>query len=153
MANVQKLESAGARIALATDTSSADMFETMRCAISVARVQGGGYAVSARSAIRWAFQNAAAALRSTDQIGSIEVGKKADLTFLDRNAPNLAPLIEGVGMLVWSANSGNVTDVMVGGRFVLKDRLPTLFDGDEVIAQAQSTAERLWARARNGVRQ
>ena len=54
MAPIKALEEAGARITRATDTKSHDLFETMRAALAINRVQGGGRTIYARAALRWA---------------------------------------------------------------------------------------------------
>ena len=79
-----------------------------------------------------------------DAIGSIAIGKKADLVLLDGRAPNLAPVIDGAGIVVHSATGANVDTVVIDGTVVLEGGRPLLFDGDAVIADAQRVASRLW---------
>ena len=138
---------AGARLALCTDTFSGDMFEAMRWAVSMQRVRGDGEGLSAREGLRWATHNGAAALGLADRIGSIEIGKCADVILLDRTEPTLAPIVDGFGALVWSGNGSNVHTAIVDGRVVLEDRRLTQVDGDAIVREAQAVAERLWADA------
>lgn len=147
------LEDAGARIIVATDSCSGDMFEAMRTAASVARVRaagygvsGDGYRVTGKTVLRWTQTNGAAALGMGSEIGAIEAGRKADLIVLEAGDPGLVPIIDGVSAAVWSSSARNVQHVMVDGQFVLKDKKPTLFDGEEVIRDAQVVAEGLWRR-------
>jgi len=144
IAPILALRDAGATITLCTDTKSADMFETMRTALHVARIRGAGYAIGAPEMLRWATVNGAVALGMTDAIGSITVGKKADLVLLDGRAPNLAPVIDGAGIVVHSATGANVDTVVIDGTVVLEGGRPLLFDGDAVGADAQRVASRLW---------
>jgi 5-methylthioadenosine/S-adenosylhomocysteine deaminase len=80
-------------------------------------------------------------------VGSLEIGKKADIVLLDIRSPTLAPMIDGYGVLVHSASGHDVETVIVDGRVVVKDRRLTLADGDAIVAEAQAVANMLWARA------
>lgn len=139
-------EAAGAGITLATDTKSGDMFEAMRMALAATRIRGGGFVKSAVDVLGWATRGGARALGLADEIGQIAVGRKADLLLLDARAPNLAPLIDGPGLLVHSASGSVVDTVVVDGRVLLDGGRPTLFDGDEVVATAEAVARSLWRR-------
>jgi 5-methylthioadenosine/S-adenosylhomocysteine deaminase len=147
MAPICALEAAGAVITLATDTKSGDLFECMRWAIAVARLRGAGYALTARAALRWATANGALALGLAGQVGALAPGMKADLVVLDARAPNLRPIVDGVGVIVHSGVGANVEAVLVDGHVVLEGGRPTRFDGDEVVASAQAVATRLWQRS------
>lgn len=144
IAPICDLEAAGARITLCTDTRSADLFEAMRLAVGSARIRRRGFEPKASRALRWATVSPAAALGLEDRVGSLEVGKKADLILLDRRAPNLVPMIDGCGIIVYSGHATNVRTVIVDGRILLRDGRPTLFDGNDVVHQAQAVAARLW---------
>lgn len=139
-------EAAGAGITLATDSKSGDMFEAMRMALAATRIRGGGFVKSAADVLGWATRGGAQALDLGDEIGRIAVGRKADLLLLDARAPNLAPLVDGPGLLVHSASGSVVDTVVVDGRVLLEGGRPTLFDGDEVIATAEAVARSLWRR-------
>jgi 5-methylthioadenosine/S-adenosylhomocysteine deaminase len=82
-----------------------------------------------------------------DQVGSLEVGKKADIVLLDSRAPTMAPMIDGYGVLVHSASGHDVDTVIVDGRVVLAGGRLTLADGDAIVASAQKVASALWSRA------
>lgn len=152
VAPVLGLEAAGARIALCTDTMSGDLFEAMRTAIAAARVHGGedgsirSTDLDARKVLGWATRVGAAALGLADEIGSIEAGKKADLVLLDAGAPNLAPVIDGYGIVVHSGSGHDVDTVIVDGRVLLREGRPVGFDGDRIVADAQAVADRQWRR-------
>jgi cytosine/adenosine deaminase-related metal-dependent hydrolase len=57
-----------------------------------------------------------------DRIGSLEVGKKADLVRIDLSAPRMQPIYDIYATLVFSAMPVDVRDVMVGGRWIMRDR-------------------------------
>lgn len=147
IAPIRALEAAGALITLGTDTKSGDLFEGMRMAIAAARLRGAGYEVNARTALRWATVNGAAALGLAGEVGALAPGMKADLLLLDAWAPNLRPIVDGIGVIVHSGVGANVETVFVDGRVVLEGGRPTRFDGEEVVAAAQEVATRLWRKS------
>ncbi len=146
VAPITALAAAGAGISLATDSKSGDMFEAMRMAVAATRIRGEGFTTTARDVLRWATRGGATALGISDEIGVIAPGRRADLVLLDARMPDLAPLIDGPGLLVHSAHGGSVDAVIVDGRVVLENGRPTLVDGDEVIETAEVVARGLWQR-------
>jgi 5-methylthioadenosine/S-adenosylhomocysteine deaminase len=150
IAPIVDLAEAGARITLCTDSKSADMFETMRTAIRVARIRADGeFKLDASTVFAWATSSGAEALGHAAQLGRIAPGYLADLVLLDARAPNLRPVVDGVGILVHSGNGANVKTVICDGKVVVDDGVPTCFDLDEVITAAQAVSDRLWKKARN----
>jgi len=147
-APILSLQEAGAQITLCTDTKSADMFEAMRMAIASARWRADmAFVLDAKTVFGWGTVDAARALKGHKGTGTLAVGSAADLILLDPAAPNLRPVIDGYGIVVHSGSASNVTDVMVGGEWLVKDRKPTRVDIEEVIQSAQTVAENLWRRA------
>jgi 5-methylthioadenosine/S-adenosylhomocysteine deaminase len=144
IAPIRDLEAAGSRIVLCTDTRSSDLFEAMRLAIGSARVRRREFEPKAPRVIRWATTEAAAALGMADRIGSIEAGKKADMILLDRREPNLTPMVDGYGIVVYSGHALNVSTVVVDGRILIRDGRPVAFDGDGIVRDARVVATRLW---------
>jgi 5-methylthioadenosine/S-adenosylhomocysteine deaminase len=144
MAPIKALEDAGALITLATDTKSHDLFQSMRMAIAIARIRGAGYEINARTALRWAVTNGAAALGLGGDVGALATGMKADVLLLDALAPSLRPIVDGFGIIVHSAVGANVQTAVIDGRVALEDGQPARFDAGEVITAAQDVANRLW---------
>jgi 5-methylthioadenosine/S-adenosylhomocysteine deaminase len=147
IAPIMELMEAGARIALCTDTFSGDLIEAMRWAISMQRINRQGNVLDPRTVLDWGTRQSAEALGLGNQVGSLEIGKKADMILLDIRSPTLAPMIDGYGVLVHSASGHDVDAVIVDGRVVVKDSRLTLADGDAIVAEAQAVANTLWARA------
>ena len=58
----------------------------------------------------------------------------------------MAPIIDGYGILAYSANGSNVDTVIVDGKVRLAGKQPVGFDGQAVVREAQAVAERLWLR-------
>jgi 5-methylthioadenosine/S-adenosylhomocysteine deaminase len=147
IAPIMELREAGARIALCTDTFSGDLIEAMRWAISMQRINRQGNVLDARTVLDWGTREGAAAIGMDDRVGSLEVGKRADIVLLDNRSPSLAPLVDGYGVLVHSASGHDVDTVIVDGRVVLSGGRLTLADGDAIVARAQQVASALWQRA------
>ena len=72
--------------------------------------------------IDMATMGAAKALQMEDKIGSLEVGKLADIIVVDTKAPNMIPVYNPYSALVYSANSANVRHSIVDGKVLMKDR-------------------------------
>ncbi|WP_419829907.1 amidohydrolase family protein [Methylobacterium sp.] len=148
IAPVLDLAEAGIGITLCTDTFSGDLFEAMRWAVAMQRIRSAdGFVLDARTALRWATQAGAERLGLGDAVGALTTGRRADILIMDMETPGLAPVIDGYGILVWSANGANVRSVIVDGRLVIEDGRLTTADGPALVREAQAVAERLWAAA------
>lgn len=145
---IKAILESGINIALATDNMTEDMFQSMKLALIIHR---GAYGYSATPSPRKVFNcatvNAAKALNRSD-LGRIEVGAKADLAVFDMNSPVLVPRTSFVSNLVHYGHPGVVTDVMIDGRFVMRDREVLTMDEQSVVEAAQSTTEAMWERFR-----
>lgn len=149
LAPTPRLKAAGLNITLATDTQHADMVELMRWALATARVQTGGVDADwqPQHVFAMATINAARAVGLADDLGSLKVGKKADLVVFDFRRPHLVPAINPLGNLVHTALGRDVEMVFVDGRCVVSDGRPTRVDMDAVLADARSAAAQLWRKA------
>ena len=149
MAPTPKLRAAGANLALGTDNMHADMVEVMRWALAVARIQEGkvddGW--QPRHVLRMATIDGARAMGLDADIGSLEVGKKADLVAFDFRRPHLLPAVNPAGTLVHTGQGRDVEHVFVDGRQVVAEGRPTQADLDDILRRAQAAADALWARA------
>jgi 5-methylthioadenosine/S-adenosylhomocysteine deaminase len=120
----------GIGVGLGTDGCSSsndlDMFAAMRLTANLARlVREDPAAISAREVVALATLEGARALGLEGRIGTIEVGKEADLVVLDLQAPHLLPVHDPYTLVVFSAGRGDVRDVLVAGSVVVRDREPT----------------------------
>lgn len=150
MAPTLKLREAGANLCLSTDNMHADMVELMRWALTVGRLQVEKIDDDwqPEDMLEMATIHGARAMGMADQIGSLEVGKKADIVLIDANRPHFAPMIDPLGNLVHVGQGRDVRHVFVDGEQVVKDGKATKVDATAVMADAQAAAEALWARAR-----
>lgn len=106
----------------------------------------------ARAALRMATIEGARALGMEREIGSLEVGKRADIICLDPSRSALVPLHRHhrdniYSMIVYSASGSDVCDVLVGGEWLLKDRKTTRVDRSLIHAQATASARNLMKAA------
>lgn len=132
----------GIRVGLGTDGCSSsndlDMFAVMRLAANLARlVREDPATLSARDVVRAATIEGATALGLDDRIGTVEVGKEADLIALDLRAPHLVPVHDPYTSVVFSAGRSDVRHVLVAGEPVVIDRRSTRVDEDAVMAEAE----------------
>jgi 5-methylthioadenosine/S-adenosylhomocysteine deaminase len=85
--------------------------------------------------LEMATRNGAKAALMDDRIGSIEVGKEADIVLFDTNRPEWQPLINPVSNLVYSATGDSVRDVFVAGEHVVADGRLTRIDEEKLYAE------------------
>ncbi len=144
------LREAGMRLALATDNMHADMVELMRWALATGRLQEGRVteAWQPSTVFEAATMGGARALGLEAEIGSIEVGKRADLVVFDFRRPHLRPLTNVLGNLVHTGQGRDVETVLVGGEIVIEDGQPTRVDLIEALEEAETAAAAIWERAR-----
>ncbi|MEI6795330.1 MAG: amidohydrolase family protein [Methanomassiliicoccales archaeon] len=145
VAPIPEMLANGVNVSIGTDGSttnnSLDMFGEMKMlALLQKSSRWDASVVNAQQALDFATLGGAQALGMRGELGSIEVGKKADLVLLDGRSPNLRPLFTNnvVSNIVYSANAGNVKSVMVDGRFLMRDR--SIFTLDEAAILAESEA-------------
>jgi cytosine/adenosine deaminase-related metal-dependent hydrolase len=91
--------------------------------------------------------NGARALGLEQEIGSLEVGKKADLVVIDFNRLHTTPSPNPISTLVYAATGGEVDTVVVDGQIVVEQGQLLTMDEDEVMEQAQQHAQALYKRA------
>ena len=99
--------------------------------------------VSAKEGFRIATINGARALGLEKEIGSIEVGKKADLAILDLNTPSLTPRNNLIAGLSYSANGSEVDTVIINGKITMEHRRILTMDEQLVYRKIQQIIERM----------
>lgn len=138
----------GVNVCLGTDGAASnndlDLLGEMQSAALLAKgYSGDASACNARQAIQMATINGARALGMSDRIGSIEVGKLADLVAIDLNALNTQPVYDPVAQIVYAANSRQVSHVWIDGVLQLKEFELCRLDSDEILAAARSWASKI----------
>ncbi|XOV89527.1 MAG: TRZ/ATZ family hydrolase [Pseudomonadota bacterium] len=122
---VRDLLAAGVNVCLGTDGAASnnnlDMLEEMRSAALLAKgMTGDATAVSAHEALEMATINGALMLGREHDLGSIEVGKLADLTAVDVSDFAFQPMHHPISQLVYSASGHQVSDVWINGKQLLR---------------------------------
>jgi 5-methylthioadenosine/S-adenosylhomocysteine deaminase len=97
-------------------------FSEMRLAALLQKPLHGAEAMPAKVALRLATMGSAAALGLDREVGSLEVGKRADIVVIGRERPALRPRVDPITTIVFAAEAGDVTHVFVDGRQVVRDR-------------------------------
>ena len=152
-APVMAMHEAGLAVGLGTDGPSSnndlDMFEEMRLASFVAKtISGDPTALPARQAFAMATRIGAKAIHLDHLIGSIEAGKRADLVRVEldtlHNLPRFERDPESVySRLVYAAKPTDVRDVMVNGRWLMRDRKLLTVEVEPLLVAAQDYARRI----------
>ncbi len=91
--------------------------------------------------IDMATMGAARALHMEDKIGSLEVGKLADIIVIDTKAPNMVPIYNPYSALVYSAYATNVRHAIVDGKILMRDRIVLTVDEDKIREEAIKFSE------------
>jgi cytosine/adenosine deaminase-related metal-dependent hydrolase len=145
----------GINVALGADgapgNNRLDGWEEVRLAGLLSKVQAGVAAVPARAILEMATRGGARALGLETEIGSVEVGKQADLTVIDLRGAHAAGFDdEGpedvYTRLVYGARASDVRTVLVGGAVVVRDGRLLSLDLDEILHTAREQRARLLAR-------
>jgi 5-methylthioadenosine/S-adenosylhomocysteine deaminase len=152
IAPVVEMLQAGVTVALGTDgaasNNSQDMFEVIKTAALLQRVRlQDAHAILPAQALRMATINGARALGLDRLVGSVEVGKRADLIMLDLlAAPHNVAVHDVLSHLVHCAKATDVELAMVDGTILMEHRTVSGVDETGLLAQSQAAAERLVAR-------
>ncbi|HKY92705.1 MAG TPA: TRZ/ATZ family hydrolase [Nevskiaceae bacterium] len=138
---VAKLLAAGVNVGIGTDGAASnndlDLLGELRTAALLAKgVSGDPRALPAARALSMATLGGARALGLENEIGTLAAGKSADFIAVDLSSVHLVPAYNLLSHLVYAAGRGDVSDVFVGGRALMRDRRLLTVGEDEVIAKA-----------------
>ena len=138
----------GVDIAFATDGYDAEILQAARIGAGFFKDLGEDTGVmSALQALECITCRAAEAIGLDGAIGSLEIGKKADLLQFDTSGSQWRPLLAPVAQLIWSADSRSIRNVWIDGRQVLDNGRSTQLDEGKLLSDVQLAAESIIARA------
>jgi len=147
---ITALRQAGCTIALGTDNNDNDMLHVMKTAISMERIQRQdeipGTLPQPEDMLRDAAHGGAQAVNQASSIGSLEVGKKADLIVLDMMKPHLIPSGRVLSVWIHNGQPSDIETVMVDGKFIMRDHRILTVDEEAIMEEAYRVNERVWGR-------
>ena len=151
IAPIAKLLEEGVSVSLGADGAACnnrlDMFTEMRTAALLQKVLHGPEVLPASRVLRMATIDGAKALGLDADIGSLEVGKRADVSVIRLDRLHSTPVSDVVSALVYSAEADDVESVIIDGEVVMKERSLMTLDESEIISTAVSEAQALMLRA------
>src|SRR5262245_27705040 len=147
---IAKLREAGASIANGTDNNTNDLFEVMRIALLTERISRNdpfpGVGPQPEDMLEDATRGGSRAVRQETTIGSLEVGKKADLLVVDTVRAHLVPAGRFVSAWIHNGQPADIESVMIDGQFVMRNRKIVTVDEDSIVADADRVGKRIWGR-------
>jgi 5-methylthioadenosine/S-adenosylhomocysteine deaminase len=143
VAPVPEMRTAGVAVGLGTDgpagsNNDLDLMEEIDLAAKLAKVtKMDPRALTAKAVVEMATIEGAKALHMEKEIGSLEVGKKADLILISLNEPNAVPMYDVYSQVAYSLKASDIETVIVGGRVVMRDRELLTVNEQEAITKAR----------------
>lgn len=141
----QKLKDAGVQISMGTDgaqsNNTLDLLQDLKLGVLIQKqAMNDPKVFDVREAVRLVTVEGAKALGLEDVVGSLEVGKQADLIAIDTSSAHFSPLdqssIKAVyTALVYCATGRDVTDTMVSGKWLMRERIVTSLDPKRIMAE------------------
>ncbi|MFT3838546.1 MAG: 5'-deoxyadenosine deaminase [Myxococcaceae bacterium] len=149
-AKVPELLKEGVNVALGADgapcNNNLDLWVEMRLAALMHLPRTGPTSIGAMQVLEMATLRGAKALGLEDEIGSIEPGKRADLTLVDLSSAHSSPGDDVVSRLVYSGQSRDVTHTLVDGRVLYDERKLVTLNERQVVQRAEQHASRIAAQ-------
>jgi 5-methylthioadenosine/S-adenosylhomocysteine deaminase len=152
VAPITAMRSALLDVGLGTDGAASnndvDMFGEMDMAAKLQKVNTlDPTALPAADVLQMATMGGARCLAAEQMIGSLAVGKKADIIVLDLDQPHLTPMYNVPSHLVYAARGGDVVHSVIDGRIVMENRRLLSMDEAKVLAHCRELAHKLAGRA------
>jgi 5-methylthioadenosine/S-adenosylhomocysteine deaminase len=150
IAPVADMRARGITVSLGADGAACnnglDMFDEMRLAATLQAVRGRPGALVARDVLWMATRAGARTLGQERELGSLEVGKRADIIVVDRDRPHVTPGHDPYSTLVYAARGSDVRTTVVDGELLFDDGAHARLDAAEVVAESREAAFELARR-------
>src|SRR5205823_6682514 len=147
---IARLRDAGCPIANGTDNNTNDVFGVMKIALLTERISRNdpipGTRPQPEDMLQDATQGGARAVRQEKLLGSLEVGRKADLIVLDTRRAHLVPAGRIVSAWIHNGQGSDIESVMVDGHFVMRTRKVLTMDEERIVAEADRVGRRIWTQ-------
>ena len=143
IAPIPKILSCGITVGLGTDgcasNNNLDLFQEMDTAAKLHKINSLDPTVmSSPTVLKTATIGGARAVGLDDKIGSIEVGKQADIIIIDTEKPHLVPMYDPISHIIYTVNGSDVRDVIIAGKVILKDRKLLTLDMEDLLERVVS---------------
>jgi cytosine/adenosine deaminase-related metal-dependent hydrolase len=150
---IPALRAAGCTLAYGTDNNSNDIFEVMRVALLTERVRRGddpvpGIRPQPEDVFEDCTKGGALGIFQDKELGSLDIGKIADLIVLDTQRAHLVPCGRILSAWIHSGQPSDIESVMVDGAFVMRGRKVLTMDESALLAEADKVGKRVWAKIR-----
>ena len=149
---IHKLRAAGCPIALGTDNNTNDVFEVMRIALITERIDRDdpfpGVRPQPEDMLEDAALGGAQAVRQSKVLGTLEVGKKADLLVVDTLRAHLGPAGRFLSAWIHNGQGADIESSMIDGQFVMRDRKVLTVDEAAIVAEADKIGRRIWSQVK-----
>ena len=128
-------------------TTSLDMFLEMKtCGYLQKLKYMDSSIISSYDILKMATIEGAKVLCQEDEIGSIKVGKKADLILIDIQKPHLVPALDIHSLLVYGVCGSDVDTVMINGKIVMQNRVMIAIDEQEIMYKCEKSAKKFYSK-------
>jgi cytosine/adenosine deaminase-related metal-dependent hydrolase len=150
VAPITELRAAGVTVSLGADGAACnnrlDMFDEMRLAAMLQAMRRGPGALPAREVLWMATRAGARTLGLEAELGSIELGKRADLILVDHARPHLVPGSDPYSTIVYAARGSDVNTTVVDGEILFSAGELVRLDREQIVADARAAAHELAQR-------
>jgi 5-methylthioadenosine/S-adenosylhomocysteine deaminase len=152
VARIPEMLQRGIPVALGTDgpgsNNSQDMLETLKTTALLHKVHTLNAMILLPEDVLWLVcRGGAKSFGLADQIGSLEIGKKADVVLVDLNSPFAMPVHKVPSALVYNLNAQQVDTVIVNGEILMRDKKILFVDEVSLLEEARQACQRLFKRA------
>jgi 5-methylthioadenosine/S-adenosylhomocysteine deaminase len=121
----------------AASNNTLDLFSDMRATALMNKVNNfNPTAISAREVVKMATIDGAKVIGMEKEIGSLEVGKKADMITINLDKPHLTPIYDPYSHLVYCVNADDVENVIVNGKVIMRNKEVKMLDEEKILKQA-----------------
>ncbi len=139
--NFEKMNESNLTISLGTDGAASnntlDLFSEMRVCALLHKVNNlNSEIASSGEVVKMATINGAKTLDMDNKIGSLEIGKKADIITINLDKPHLSPIYNPYSHLVYAVNSADVENAIINGKIIMHDRNVLGVDEDKILREA-----------------
>jgi 5-methylthioadenosine/S-adenosylhomocysteine deaminase len=144
-------------VSLGTDSpcsnNTADMFETIKTAAILHKgINRNPTLMPAEKVLEMATIEGAKSLSWESEIGSIEVGKKADLAIIDLKKPHLCPVYNESSHLVYAVKSSDIETVIINGKIIMENRKLTTLNIENVMDTVKKVKSNLLGKLKANVK-